>query len=145
MKMTVITDEAGEEAGFIIFHKDTRELEEARAALARATRQFRKEAALSRQPEASVASENRIAADFCKKLMQPVRYRYGDNGAKAVAAESPACLPPGAAAGDGNGDHADSPSDSETTDPYLEIRKTSGGPLDSAKLAELAELMKRLG
>jgi PAS domain S-box-containing protein len=69
------------------------------------------------RPEPAPA-ENRVPAAFCEKLTQPVINRY-------------------------SGSETDSGHD--TSDPYLELRKASGGPLNTGKLAELAEMLKRLG
>jgi PAS domain S-box-containing protein len=69
------------------------------------------------RPEPTPA-ENRVPAAFCEKLTQPVSYRYSSD---------------------------ETASGRDTDDPYLELRKASGGPLNADKLSELAAMLKRLG
>jgi len=125
-KMTLIIDDAGDDAGFIIFHKDAAE------------------AAAAREPEPPAAAGNEVPATFCQHLLQPVKYRYGDNGDRVDENKgAPAQL---SKTGKDSPRGAESPErDGEETDRYLEMRKAFGGPLDTTKLAELARLMRRLG
>jgi PAS domain S-box-containing protein len=130
-KMSRVRNEAGDDAGFIIFQKDTAELDEARAALAAVNEQFRRELARKAELEASAPAAKPAPKAFADRLTQPVRYRYSPDAGQGGETKPDNAAQPQAAA--------------EGTDPYLELRKAAGGPLDTGKLAELAELLKRLG
>jgi PAS domain S-box-containing protein len=114
-KMTRVRNEDWDDVGLIVFHTDTSQRDEAKADLAAAGEEFRKELAMRDQQVATAPARDRGPEAFCEKLTQPVSYRYGTDE------QTP-----------------------DATDPYLELRKTNGGPLDPAKLAELAAMLKRL-
>jgi PAS domain S-box-containing protein len=152
-KMKRVRNEAGDDVGLIIFHMNMAELEEVEAAPAAQVQTVRAQPAPAEVPP---APESPVPAAFCEKLTQPVAYRY-TAGEQITIVPEPAPMPqetkvtasPSAAAAQGP---ASAPAPAhvqagdEGADPYLELRKANGGgPLDTTKLADLAELLKRLG
>jgi PAS domain S-box-containing protein len=115
-KMARVGNEAWDDAGLIVFHTIANRRDEAKADLAAAGEEFGKELAMPDQLTATAPAQDMGPEAFCEKLTQSVSYRYGGD--------------------DGRGPDAN--------DPYLEVRKANGGPLDAAKLAELAAMLKRL-
>jgi PAS domain S-box-containing protein len=147
-KMTVIKNEAGDDIGLIVFHRDTAELDEAKAALADATEQLNKELAQRNLLDARLATQNQQPAAFSRRLARATDNRYGSDDGQARGGKVAVPVQPADAQHGTDVSNADSPHEIEAghdaSDPYLELRKASGGPLDTNKLADLAELLKRL-
>jgi PAS domain S-box-containing protein len=147
-KMARVRNEDWDDVGLIVFYTDTSQRQEAQAALAAAGEEFRKELARRDQQGASAPAQDRGPAAFCEKLRLPMSYRYSGDDEQGPDGENVVPLQRGIAEHDHEVGQADNPAETEAdldaNDPYLELRKTSGGPLDTAKLAELAEILKRL-
>jgi PAS domain S-box-containing protein len=136
-KMALVRDEKGEKVGLIIYYTATTRRQEAPPALAPASQRYEMVLARKDRLDVLAAAQDQVPAAFAQRLTRSMNYRYGSDNEKAPDAENVAPLQPCAA------EHGHEPGHDET-DPYLELRKASGGPLDTTKLADLAELMKRL-
>jgi PAS domain S-box-containing protein len=128
-KMTVVRGDDGQSIGLIIFHTDTTEREEAKAALAAAREELRKlgasdgsTAAQPTSPEAP-SGYSRTQEDLCDEEEVSLPTRQSTQNANRPAADD---------------------NDGEGLDPYRQARKTLPGPLDTDRLEALADLLKRL-
>jgi PAS domain S-box-containing protein len=134
-KMALVRDEKGEKLGLIIYYTVT-------------TQRSAMELVGKGRLDTSASADNHVSAAFAQRLARSMSYRYGSDNEKAPDAEKVAPLQPCAAEPARQPAQVSAATEPEPqhdgTDPYLELRKASGGPLDTTKLADLAELMKRL-